>query len=375
MGRFARPAWVEIDLNKLKRNFHRVERIVGKRKIIGAVKADAYGHGAVEVSKILEKEGIYALSVASLEEALRLRENGIKASILVLGYVVPSALPVAAKFNIPVTLFDKRFIKRLKEYRGDLVLNIHINVDTGMGRIGVDPAEVPEIIDALSVLPNVALQGIYTHLSTADSDVRYANEQLNIFEKILDKIKEKVVLPPIIHAANSAAILNLKRSYFNAVRPGLLLYGLTPFDEPIKHFEPVMDFKTRAIYCRLVPKRTAISYGKAYMTTKEALIATLPVGYADGYPRSLSNIGEVLIKKRRARIIGNITMDQMMIDVTGFPYIHPGNEVVLIGAQGKEAITPYEIAKKINTINYEIVSRIGERIPRTFIHNGNVKKY
>ena len=169
MGRFARPTWVEIDLNKLKRNFHRIERIVGKRKIIGAVKADAYGHGAVEVSKILEKEGIYALSVASLEEALKLRENGIKASILVLGYVVPSALPVAAKFSIPVTLFDKRFIKRLREYRGDHVLNIHINVDTGMGRIGVDPAEVPEIINALSVLPNVALQGIYCLLYTSPS--------------------------------------------------------------------------------------------------------------------------------------------------------------------------------------------------------------
>ncbi len=375
MGRFARPTWVEIDLNKLKKNFHRIKRIVGKRKIIGAVKADAYGHGAVEVSKILEKEGIYALSVASFEEALKLRENGIKASILVLGYVVPSALPVAAKFSIPVTLFDKRFIKRLGEYRGDRVLNIHINVDTGMGRIGVAPEEVPEIIDALSVLPNVALQGIYTHLSTVDSDTCYANEQLNVFEKILDKIKKKGVLPPIIHAANSAAILNLKRSYFNAVRPGLLLYGLTPLDEPIKQFEPIMNFKTRAIYSRLVPKGTAISYGRAYITTKETLIATLPVGYADGYSRSLSNIGEVLIKKRRARIIGNITMDQMMIDVTDFPYIHPGNEVVLIGKQGEEVITPYEIAKKINTINYEIVSRIGGRIPRTFIYNSHVKKY
>ena len=367
MENFARPTWVEINLSKLKRNFYRVKKIVGKRKIIAVVKADAYGHGSVEVSKTLEKAGAYALCTASLEEAIKLRESGIKIPILVLGYVNPSALPVAAKLNIPVTLFDKHFLKRLREYKGEYPLKIHINVDTGMGRIGVTPSEISEIINTLNTLPFIIFEGIYTHLSTADTDLSYANKQLSIFENILDQLKEKNLLPPLIHTANSAAILNLKRSYFNAVRPGILLYGLSPLNKAIDNFEPIMNFKTRTIYSKLVPKGKSISYGRTFITKKETLIATLPVGYADGYPRALSNKGEVLIKKRRAKIIGNITMDQTMIDVTGFPYIHPGNEVVLIGKQGNETITASEIAKKITTINYEIVSRIGKRVPRIFV--------
>ncbi len=364
---FIRPVWVEINLKNLKENFLNLRNIVNNRKIIGVVKADAYGHGAVEVSKVLEKSGAYALATASLEEALVLRENGIKIPILVLGYVYPEALETAASKNIFITLFDKHFVKRLKEYKGNNVLNIHINVDTGMGRIGIMPDELFDTVSEILNLKNIRLHGIYTHLSTADSDRSYAEFQLKLFNKLLRELYEHNIRPDIVHCANSAAILNISESYFDAVRPGIILYGLSPFGYPIDIFKPVMSFKARIVYVRKIPKGKSISYGRTFVSDREMLIAAIPVGYADGLPRMLSNRGEVLVKGRRAKILGRITMDQTVIDVTGFPYIHPGNEVVIMGKQGTEEIRAIDIADQVNTINYEIVSRIGKRVKRIFI--------
>jgi alanine racemase len=363
---FNRPIWVEIDSTRLRNNYKKIKKLVGKRKIIGIVKADAYGHGAKDVTKILESEGIYGVAVASLEEALSLRSGKVKIPILTLGYIYPKTLQIAAKNNISVTMFDKNFLKRLKEYKGKEVLNIHIDVDTGMGRIGLDPKDVLESIEEIKKLNNVELQGIYTHFATADSDLKYAYEQLNIFKKILESLKSKNYLPELIHAANSASIINIKESYFNTVRPGILMYGLSPFTDRQTDFEPVMSFKARIIYTRNVGKNKGISYGKTFITQRESLLATIPVGYADGLLRVLSNNGEVLVKGKRAKIIGNITMDLTVIDVTNFPYIHPGNEVVIIGRQGDEEITASELAQRANTINYEIVTRIGKRVKRIY---------
>lgn len=368
-----RPTWVEIDLNNVAYNFLRIKEKVGDKKIIGVVKADAYGHGAIEISKILQHYGAYALATASLEEALNLREAGISLPILVLGYVDPAALGLASRQNIAVTLFDKNFIKRLKIYdnKAKLPLNIHINVDTGMGRIGISPEELLSVAESIENLRNVHFQGLYTHFATADNDLQFAGKQLDIFNKLIKSLSLHKVKPDLIHCANSAAILTLgKKSYFNAVRPGILLYGLPP--APVEDFtlKPALSFKTRIIYVKKVGPGRSISYGRTFIAKKEMLVATIPVGYADGLPRTLSNAGEVLVKGRRAKIVGNVTMDQTVIDVTGFPYIHPGNEVVLIGKQGNEEITATELADKVGTINYEIVSRIGKRVKRIFIKGG-----
>ncbi len=367
---FIRPVWAEINLNNLKYNFLKLKSITGHTKIIGVVKADAYGHNAVKVSLLLEELGVYALATASLEEALSLRNNGITVPILVLGYVNPEAFSVAAENNILITLFDKNFIKRLLGYRGNKTLNVHINVDTGMGRIGIMPNELLDTIAKIRNITNVHLHGIYTHFSTADSGLSFANAQLKIFKELLKELYSVGIKVDIVHSANSAAILNLKESYFDAVRPGIILYGLSPFDYPIETFKPVMSFKSRIVYVKKIPKGKSISYGRTFISKKDMTVATIPVGYADGLPRALSNNGEVLVKGHRAKIIGRVTMDQTVIDVTGFPYIHPGNEVVIIGKQGGEEIKAIEIAKKIDTINYEIVSRIGKRVKRIFLKEG-----
>ncbi len=363
---FNRPVWAEIALSKLRKNFKEIQKLTRNRKIIGVVKADAYGHGALQIAKTLEEEGIYSIATASMEEALTLRESGIKIPILTLGYVDPKTLNIAAKSNIQVTMFDKNFIKRLKEYKHKEILKIHLDVDTGMGRLGVLPQEVPQIVEEISRIKNIKLDGIYTHFSSADSDINYTKEQLSTFKSILNLLKRKDLLPPIVHAANSAAILNLKEIYFNTVRPGIILYGLSPSNDTLEGFEPILSYKARTIFTRKVPKGKSISYGRTFTTERDSLLATIPVGYADGLPRALSNKGEVLIKGQRARIVGTITMDLTIIDVTNFPYIHPGNEVVIIGKQGNEEITASEIAKKIDTINYEIVTRIGKRVKRIY---------
>ncbi|MGC8757264.1 MAG: alanine racemase [Caldisericaceae bacterium] len=362
---FNRPIWIEIDLAKLKENFELIRKIVNNRRIIAVVKADAYGHGACEVSKILEKSGAYALAVASMEEALILRENAINIPILVLGYVDPKTMEIAAELDISLTMFDKSFVKRLKEFRGKKKVKIHLDVDTGMGRLGMFPLEILPVAREISSLPNVSVKGIYTHFSSADSDKEYTAKQLNIFNNVIKQLKEEKLCPEIIHTSNSGAVLNEPESYFNTVRPGILLYGLTP-DASNSNFQPILSFKSRVISARNVRKGSSIGYGRTFTTRKDSLLATIPIGYADGLPRSLSNKGEVLIKGRRAPIVGTISMDLTVIDVTGFPYIHPGNEVVIIGSQGSETITATDIANQTGTINYEIVTRIGKRVKRIF---------
>ncbi len=362
-----RPTWVEVNLNSIKNNFLKIKKKVSKSKVIGVVKADAYGHGAVEVSKVLERNGIDFLAVASLEEALLLRENGIsRVPILVLGYINPSAFEEAAQKNIHITLFNMRFLEKLQNYTEKTPLNVHINVDTGMGRIGVFPDEVLKVAKGISTLKNVCFYGIYTHFSTADNDLDYMNFQKKVFEKILSELKNAKLRPVLIHTANSAAILTDPSAVYDAVRPGIILYGLSPFQKKECEFEPALSFKTRIVYVKKIPPGTSISYGRRFISKKEMTVATVPAGYADGVPRALSNKGEFLVKGRRARILGNVTMDQTVIDVTGFPDIHSGNEVVIIGKQGKEKITATEVAEKAGTINYEIVSRIGKRVERIY---------
>lgn len=364
-----RPTWIEVDLGKIKKNFISIKNKVLSSHVISVVKADAYGLGAGMIAKTLEEVGTYAFAVASMEEALALREIGISRPILVLGYVDTRNLQIASLNEIRVTLFDKDFIKRLKEYKGERPLQIHIKVDTGMHRLGISLKEVPFVFDELQKFPNVIVEGIFTHFASADSDFEYTRFQIKQFENVLSFLKEHAALPNIIHTANSAAILNFKEAYYNAVRPGILLYGISPNPKKLtvpEEFEEAISIKTRIVKVAQYKKGERISYGGTYQTEKDSLIATIPIGYADCIPRNLSNKGYVLVKGLKAPIVGTITMDMMMIDVTGFPYIHPGNEVVIVGNQGENRITMEEFANLSDTIPYEILTRLNKRIKRVY---------
>jgi len=307
-------------------------------------------------------------AVASMEEALALREAKISEPILVLGYVDTRNLGLASKNAIRITLFDKDFVKRLEEYTDETPLYIHIKVDTGMHRLGLSPEEVVPTVDTIKKMKNVIIEGIYTHFASADSDKDYTLYQIKTFNRVLDDLSKINALPKIIHAANSAAVLNYEEAYYTSVRPGILLYGISPNAHITldSSFEPAVSLKTRIIKVTNIIKGERISYGGTYELAKDALIATIPIGYADGVPRNLSNKGYVLVKGKRAPIVGTITMDMMMVDVTGFPYIHPGNEVVLIGTQGEERISIEEFSTLANTIPYEILVRFNKRIRRVY---------
>lgn len=366
-----RPTWVEIDLNKIENNFNEIKKITSNRKVICVVKADAYGLGAHEIANKLSESSAYAFAVASMEEALDLRSSGITKPILVLGYVDTRNLTLASSNGIRITLFDKDFIKRLKEYKDEHVLSIHVKVDTGMHRLGISPEEVEEVFNELLSLKNVIIEGIYTHFSSADVDREYTEHQIRKFDDVLLKLKAKNIHVPVVHAANSATILNFRNAYYDAVRPGILLYGFSP-NASIKLdsiYQPAVSLKTRIIKVTNLKKGERISYGGTYETDSDKTIATLPIGYADGVPRLLSNVGYVLVKGRKARIVGTITMDMMMIDVTNFPYIHPGNEVVIFGSQNGENISLEEFSSMAKTIPYEILTRLNKRIRRVYLKN------
>ncbi|MBP8612746.1 MAG: alanine racemase [Candidatus Atribacteria bacterium] len=363
-----RPTWVEVDLGRVKNNFEQIRKRISGKGVICVVKADSYGLGAAEITKTLVESGASFFAVASMEEALALREAKISEPILVLGYVDTRNLGLASKNAIRITLFDKDFVKRLEEYTDETPLYIHIKVDTGMHRLGLSPEEVVPTVDTIKKMKNVIIEGIYTHFASADSDKDYTLYQIKTFNRVLDDLSKINALPKIIHAANSAAVLNYEEAYYTSVRPGILLYGISPNAHITldSSFEPAVSLKTRIIKVTNIIKGERISYGGTYELAKDALIATIPIGYADGVPRNLSNKGYVLVKGKRAPIVGTITMDMMMVDVTGFPYIHPGNEVVLIGTQGEERISIEEFSTLANTIPYEILVRFNKRIRRVY---------
>jgi alanine racemase len=364
-----RPTWVEVDLEAIKNNFLRIQEKVSSKSVICVVKADAYGLGASKIASTLEEVGASAFAVASMEEALSLRDSQIKKPILVLGYVDTRNLHLASLNEIRITLFDKDFLKRINDYKNETPLKIHVKIDTGMHRLGISLTELPSVFEELNKIKNVIVEGIYTHFASADSDPEYTRFQINQFNEAIKYLKDRNMLPKIVHAANSAALLNFEEAHYSAVRPGILLYGISPNPQTLQlgtDFREALAIKTRIVKVTQYGKGERISYGGTYKTEKESLIATIPIGYADCVPRNLSNRGYVLVKGLKAPIVGNITMDMMMIDVTGFPYIHPGNEVVIVGSQGQNRITLEEFASLSKTIPYEILTRLNKRIKRIY---------
>lgn len=372
--RIFRPIWAEIDCDKIEHNLRLVRsRVGGDVKIMGVVKADAYGHGAAAVSKSLLHAGADCLAVASLEEAVELRDAGIDADILILGYTQPSWAAEVVEGGFIQTVYHLGLARALSDQarRQGKTARIHIKIDTGMSRIGIEPERSLPLIRELAAMDGLSLDGLYTHLSCADDEggEEYSRIQLDRFDTLIADLKSRGIEPPALHAANSAASLRWDRSHYGMVRPGIILYGLAPSDamkEQMAVFKPVMSIKSTIVEIKTVPENTKISYSGTFVTRRPTRVATLPAGYADGFSRRLSNRGRVLIDGCEAPIIGNVCMDFMMVDVTDIPAVGIENEAVLVGRQGGLEITMDEIAAILGTINYEVASLIGKRVHRVF---------
>ena len=365
-----RPTICGIDHEALRSNLRQIRDKVGSCvKILCMVKANGYGHGATEISPTLARAGADAFGVATLEEAVQLREAGIQAPLIVLAGVFPAQLDTFVEYKLTPVVHDLISLKALdrESSRRQVQLKVHLKVDTGMGRLGFLAAEADQWIAAIKQAESLHIQGVFSHFSHAESvQGDYTQKQLEIFKRVLGQLRSADVIPDLVHLANSAATITLPAAYFDMVRPGLMLYGVYPspnMKEQI-NLKPVLSWKTKILQLKNVPSGTSVSYGQTYVTERESLIATLPIGYADGYPRFLSNRGEALVRGQRARIAGRVCMDLTMIDVTDIRNVRQGDEVVLLGRQGGAEISADEIAAWANTISYEILTSIGTRVPR-----------
>ncbi len=371
----SRPTWAEIDLGAIKYNLAQIKKLVGgarknSPRIMVVVKANAYGHGLIEVAKTLEKLRVDYLGVASLDEAIALRKEGIKLAVLVLGSILPEEVDLALDYDVALTVCNKELAQTLnnKAKAKNITMPVHIKIDTGMGRIGIWHEEAPEFVKMLKRMKYIRAEGIYTHFTSASRDNFFTNYQLESFENLLRRLNRENIQFHYKHAANSIALVDLKKSHFNLVRPGIIVYGMYPkrnFAKILK-LKPALSLKTRIVYLKDVPVGRSISYGRTYITEKPTRIATLPIGYADGYGRILSNRASVLVKGEKAPVVGKITMDQTMVDVGHIKGVEIGDEVVLIGRQGRLQMRTEEIARVSKTIPYEIVCSITNRVPRVY---------
>ena len=370
--------YAQIDLDAILYNVKNTRaKLQDGVKLLGVIKADAYGHGAVEVGKALEGECDF-FGVACIEEALELKSAGITTPILILGYVSPEDYKevVANEIRIPVFHENDAELLSKEACRQGKNAIIHLCVDTGMSRIGFQVSEESaDICKRISELDNIEIEGLFSHFATADeADLTKALAQQEKFESFYDMLNARGVSVPIAHINNSAGIMNFKKQ-FNMCRMGIITYGLYPsheVDESLLDIRPAMQWKTSISHIKTLPAGREISYGGDFKTVKDTVIATIPVGYADGYPRCLSNIGEVLICGRRAKIVGRVCMDQFMVDVTDIPKAKLGSEVVLVGTQGNETLSMEEVSEKAHSFNYELPCRISRRVPRTYYKDGKL---
>ncbi len=367
-----RPTVGEVDLGALEFNYRQIKRrIPGGVKVLAVVKADAYGHGAIPVSLRLEKSGVDYLGVAIPEEGVELRKGGVKAPILVLGGFFGSEVAQIFRFRLTPVIFRKDSLKILSREadRRGRKLKVHLKVDTGMGRLGVPLNLWPDFLREVRRFPRIEVEGILSHFSMMDEEEDFTHGQWRAFQGAVATAQELGISSRyLLHMASSATLAAFPAYSAGLVRPGIMLYGSypTPAFQSLVPLKPVMTLKTRIHFLKRVPAGTRISYGGTFMAKRESLVATLPIGYADGYSRHLSNQGEVLIHGKRAPVVGKVCMDFIMVDVTDIPRASVGDEVVLMGRQGRERITTEEIAEKINSISYDVLCSIGKRVPRIY---------
>jgi alanine racemase len=366
------PTTATISLSALAHNLAQLRRCLTPGcDLLAVVKANAYGHGAVEVTRSLIQLGVSRVAVVSVEEGLTLRQAGINAPIIILGSLFPEQIPAMIAQQLTPVIGDAGLVPALAAaaQATNLSYPVHVNVDTGMGRLGLPPGEVLTLIESPHFRGALQLEGLMTHLADTDGpSTEFTDWQLGIFRQVLGQLEEAGVTIPLIHAANSAAIARYPSAHFSLVRPGIMLYGYhtLPNVVPAPTLKPVLTLTTTIAQMRTLPRGGSVSYNRSFTATRPSRIAVLPIGYADGYSRRLSNRGMVLIQGRRVPIVGLICMDMMMVDVTDLPRASLGEEVVLIGRQGEEAISADELAELAGTIPYEILCGIGPRIPRIY---------
>ncbi|BFK80639.1 alanine racemase [Clostridium baratii] len=379
MEKNLRAVWAEIDLNKIENNMKRIKELAGDKEVIAVVKADAYGHGATSVAPVLLKNGASKLAVAVIAEGIELRDAGIKEPIMILGYTPLELGEDLINYDIEQTVYDLEYAKELSNIAKRLgkKAKIHIALDTGMGRIGFLPNEesFKDVVEICN-LDGLDVCGIFTHFSTADEeDKTYTYEQFNKMKEFNDKLKEVGINIKLKHASNSGAIIDLPETYLDGVRAGIILYGYYPSNEVNKDrlkLEPALTLKTRVSHVKTLDKDMYISYGRTFKTERKSVIATLPIGYADGYLRLLSGKAKVIINGKFANVVGRICMDQCMIDVTDIGDVKVSDEVILLGEDGDLKFNADDMAEAMGTINYEVLCMIRHRIPRIYKRDNEI---
>ncbi len=360
-----RPTCAEINLKALSQNFLRTTELVGEKvKIMAIVKADGYGHGAVKVSQTLQEQECHMFGVATVDEGLELRNSGINTPIIILSGICSDEIEIVVKNKLTPVVFSLDLLKQLDEYghHNNIQIKYHLKIDTGMNRLGLQSEKINEYLSDLLSLNNVIMEGVFTHLSSADCDEAYTINQILIFRQICDELNKKGIKPIYYHSANSAALQRFKDSHFNLVRPGIMVYGASAADDIYLH--PVMKLKSKIVQIKELPKGARVSYGGTFITERVTKIAVLPIGYADGYSRHLSNKGVVSVNNFKAPVIGRVCMDLTIIDITNIKDIKVGDEVVLFG---DENISVDYIASLADTISYELLSIVGKRVRRVYL--------
>lgn len=368
--------WAEIDLDAIARNLQAFLRhLIPGVEVMAVVKANAYGHGALPVARLALQAGATRLAVHRLAEGLELRQAGIEAPILIMGYTPPGGAALFARWKLTPSLITLDFARELSIQAQAIgqIIPVHVKVDTGMGRYGLLPAEVLEFVRSMHQLPGIVLEGLFTHFATADaSDPTHTLAQLETFNQVVSLLDQHGLKPGILHAANSAAAIRYPQAQFQAVRIGIAMYGLKPSLEwePPFHLYPALAFKSLVTRIRELPAGSAVGYGRTFVTQRPSRVALVPVGYGDGYHRSLSNKGLVLVGGQRAPLLGRVSMDQVVVDITHIPGVQQDDEVVLIGSQGEERIPAEEVGALAGSLNYEVTTALLPRVVRVYLRNG-----
>ena len=365
----------EISLDALRYNFGQVKKRVGQHvRVMGIVKANAYGHGLLEISGEMARLGVDCLGVGFLQEGVELRKNDIRVPILVLGGVLGSQIREFLNYDLQITVASTEIADHIEQEAARLAGGkavVHLKVDTGMERIGVHPEHAVEFVQHVCRLPHIEVKGIYSHFATADeADKSFSRVQLHRFESVLEGVRKAGIEIPLVHIANTGAVLDIQNSYYGMVRPGLLLYGVYPSHETTESIpvRPVLSLKSKVVFVKSVTAGTGVSYGRKYVTPKNTKIATVPIGYGDGFSRRLTGRAEVLMSGRRFPVVGAVCMDQLMVDVGPDASVHVGDDVVLVGSSGSETIPAWEVARHMETTPYEVLTGIAARVPRVIVN-------
>jgi alanine racemase len=371
------PVWVEINLDNLEFNLNQIKNKIRNSEIISVIKANAYGHGALECAKLLSNIGINRFGVANMMEAIELRKDGVNDSIMILGICTEDIIEEIIKYDIEVTVSTYDFAKKLSEasMKNHKISSVHIKLDTGMGRIGfLQSDEDLKVVKAICNLENIKIESIFSHFASADSkDKLYTKEQLDIYNKEIADIEGSYNGKIKRNIANSAGIIDVPESCYDYVRPGIIQYGYYPSEEVMKEsldLKPVLTWKSKIVHLKTLDENKYIGYGQKFKTTRKSEIATIPVGYADGYSRILSGKAKVIINGKLCRVVGNICMDQIMVDVTDLADVKISDEVILLGKSNDVKFDADDMAEIMGTINYEILCNIGRRVTRVYKRHG-----